>query len=75
MGYFDGHQGCNGCEYEKAPQAWTEVNERTGYIWKYCCPGTACANWRAGTPTNISCGCHYYKPKYQLDIWDFIEED
>ena len=71
---FNRHIGCDGCEYEKAPFYRTEVDERIGYIWKYGCPGTTCANWPHGTPQNISCGCGYYKPKYQLDIWDFIKE-
>ena len=70
-----GHIGCEGCEWERDPHAFVEVDERTEYRWKYCCPGTACANWNKGTPMNIDCGCSYYKPKYQLDIFDFIGKD
>jgi len=66
-----GHIGCDGCEYEKTPH-FDEVNEY-GHTWRYGCIGTACANWPSGTPTNISCGCSYYREKYQMDIFDFLK--
>lgn len=71
-GIEDGHIGCKGCEYERTPHE-DEINERSGYTWRYGCIGTACANWPYGTPTNISIGCTYYKPKYQADIFDYLE--
>ena len=70
-----GHIGCEGCEWERDKHAVIKRDERTGYRWKYCCPGTACANWKRGTPMNIDCGCSYYKQKYQLDIFDFIGKE
>ena len=66
-----GHIGCDGCEYEKTPH-FDEVNEY-GHTWRYGCIGTVCANWPSGTPTNISCGCSYYREKYQMDIFDFLK--
>lgn len=66
-----GHIGCDGCEYEKTPH-FEEVDE-WGQVWRYACIGTACANWPRGTPTNISCGCSYYREKYQMDIFDFLK--
>jgi hypothetical protein len=71
---FNHHIGCDSCEYDHTPH-YDEVDEHTGYVWRYQCIGTACATWPTGTPMNISCGCPKYTEKYQLDIFDFIGGD
>ncbi len=44
---------CEGCKWRKHKARELEVDEH-GQTWVYKCPGTACANWRHGTPLNLS---------------------
>lgn len=44
---------CEGCKWRTYKSRYLEVDEY-GQTWVYCCPGTACANWRHGTPMNLS---------------------
>lgn len=44
---------CEGCKWRKYKNRYLEVDDY-GQTWVYCCPGTACANWRNGTPLNLS---------------------
>ena len=44
---------CEGCKWRRYKNRRLEVDEY-GQTWVYCCPGTACANWRHGTPLNLS---------------------
>ena len=45
---------CEGCKWRETEGRWLEVND-LGHTWVYCCPGTACANWKQGTPLNLTC--------------------
>lgn len=44
---------CEGCKWRRNKARELEVDEH-GQTWVYKCPGTACANWRHGTPLNLS---------------------
>lgn len=70
---------CSGCKWEHSSGRFQKKAERTGYIWTYDCPGTACANWKNGTPTNMHWGCSKYQKRepraVQMTIWDFMKED
>lgn len=45
---------CEGCKWRETKGRWLEVND-LGHTWVHCCPGTACANWKQGTPLNLTC--------------------
>ena len=45
---------CENCKWRKWKHRRLEVNENN-HLWVYCCPGTACANWKHGTPLNLTC--------------------
>lgn len=44
---------CEGCKWREHEKRELEVDDH-GQTWVYKCPGTACANWRFGTPLNIT---------------------
>ena len=70
---------CSGCKWEHSPERFQKKDSKTGYLWTYACPGTACANWQRGTPTNMHMGCCKYQKRepeaVQMTIWDFLKED
>lgn len=53
---------CEGCKWRSYKARELEVDEH-GQTWVYKCPGTACANWRHGTPLNLS----HKEPELQED--------
>lgn len=60
---------CEGCKWREWESRKLEVNEH-GHTWVYGCPGTACANWKHGTPLNLTCE----KPDHKEVVW-YEEED
>ena len=64
---------CSGCKWEHAPGRFQRKDEQTGYIWTCACPGTACANCKTGTPTNMHWGCVRYQKRepvpVQMTLW------
>lgn len=60
---------CEGCKWRETEGRTLEVNER-GHTWVYKCPGTACANWKHGTPLNLT----IEKPDHKEIVW-YEEED
>lgn len=55
---------CEGCKWRETEGRELEVDEH-GQTWVYKCPGTACANWKHGTPLNLTAE----KPDHQEVIW------
>lgn len=55
---------CEGCKWRKYPARELEIDEH-GQTWVYKCPGTACANWKYGTPLNLS----VEKPSKEVVKW------
>ena len=68
---------CSGCKWEHSSGRFHRKDSKTGYIWTYSCPGTACANWKTGTPTNMHWGCSKYQKRepvaVQITIEDFLK--
>lgn len=61
---------CEGCKWREVEGRELEVDVETCHTWVYKCPGTACMNWKHGTPINISCE----KPDHKAVVW-YDEED
>lgn len=61
---------CEGCKWRETEGRELEVDLKTGYTWVHKCPGTACANWRNGTPLNLT----DEKPDHKEVVW-YEEED
>lgn len=55
---------CEGCKWREIEERELEVDEH-GQTWVYKCPGTACANWKHGTPLNLTAE----KPDHQEVVW------
>ena len=58
---------CEGCKWRNWESRYLEVDE-DGSTWVYCCPGTACANWKNGTPRNLAFMSEYMSlPEYDFE--------
>ena len=55
---------CEGCKWRETEGRELEVDEH-GQTWVYKCPGTACANWKHGTPLNLTAE----KPDHKEIVW------
>lgn len=60
---------CEGCKWREHKSRELEVDEH-GQTWVYKCPGTACANWKFGTPLNLTA----QKPEKEDIRWYEPEE-
>lgn len=60
---------CEGCKWREHKDRELNVDEY-GQTWVYRCPGTACMNWKTGTPLNLTA----QKPDHQEVIWYEPEE-
>lgn len=55
---------CEGCKWRETEERELRVDEH-GQTWVYKCPGTACANWKHGTPLNLT----IEKPDHKEVVW------
>ena len=55
---------CEGCKWRETEGRELEVDNR-GQTWVYKCPGTACANWKHGTPLNLTA----LVPDQEVIVW------
>lgn len=55
---------CEGCKWRETEERELGIDEH-GQTWVYKCPGTACANWKHGTPLNLTAE----KPDHQEVVW------
>lgn len=61
---------CEGCKWRDYEHRELELDER-GQTWVYKCPGTACANWKFGTPLNLSAEAQTItKPEFDFEECD-----
>lgn len=55
---------CEGCKWRETEGRELEVDKQ-GQTWVYKCPGTACANWKHGTPLNLTA----LVPDQEVIVW------
>lgn len=55
---------CEGCKWREVEGRELEVDKQ-GQTWVYKCPGTACANWKHGTPLNLTA----LVPDQEVIVW------